>query len=127
MPSPGASIPIGKSQDKRNLVEAQGKNYKTENFKGLKEEVNNCLNKNCGTLSQGRNPSSLHLHPPTGADPVPQLSVPQSCPRRACLQGVLTHMRPQAHRLTEETSSSQREQDQITPEITSWQEARARI
>ena len=35
-----------------------------------------------------------------GANPVPQLSTPQSHPERAGLSGVLTHLRSQVHRLT---------------------------
>jgi hypothetical protein len=58
-------------------------------------------------------------------------SVPQSCPcvtalhtqipsRENGLTGVLTH------RLAGGTSHSERQQDQLTPQITRWQEARAR-
>ena len=56
----------------------------------------------------------LHLHPGAGA--VPQPSVHWSCQERAGLPGVLT----QAYRLTGGTSSSQRQQEHLTPEITRW-------
>jgi hypothetical protein len=55
-----------------------------------------------------------------GADPVPQLSIPNYCQERAGLPGVLTH------RLAGGTSHSQRQQDRITPEITRWREAMVR-
>jgi hypothetical protein len=48
------------------------------------------------------------------ADPVPQLSIPKFCQNRADLPGVLTHG------LTGQTSYSQRQQDQLTPQITGW-------
>ena len=68
--------------------------------------------------SLGQDPSGFHLHP--GADPVPQLSIPKFLPERTGLPGVLTH------RLAGGTSHSQRQQDQLTPEITRWQEASIR-
>lgn len=55
-----------------------------------------------------------------GADPVPQLSLPKSHQERAGLPGVLTH------RLIGGTSHSQKQHDQLTPQITRWQEASAR-
>jgi hypothetical protein len=55
-----------------------------------------------------------------GADPVPQFSIPKFLLGRTGIPGVLTH------RLTRERSHSQRQQDQLTPEITRWQDARAR-
>ena len=66
--------------------------------------------------SRGQDPSGFCLLP--GADPVPQLSIPQFLPERASLPGVLTH------RLAGGTSHSQRQQDQLKPEMTRWQEAR---
>jgi hypothetical protein len=55
-----------------------------------------------------------------GADPVPQLSISKFLLERTGLQGVLTHS------FVGGTSHSQRQQDQLTPEITRWQKARAR-
>ena len=55
-----------------------------------------------------------------GADPVPQLSIPKFYLERAGLPEGLTL------RLTVGTSHSQREQDQLTPGITRWREARSR-
>ena len=77
VPSRGANIPTVTSQDKKTktktkqkqkqkqktLVEAQGKDFKAEIFKGLKEEVKNSLNENRGTLSLGHNLSDFHLPP----------------------------------------------------------------
>jgi hypothetical protein len=54
-----------------------------------------------------------------GTDPVPQLSIPKFLLERPGIPGVLPH------RLAGGTSHSQR-QDQLTPEITRWHEARAR-
>jgi hypothetical protein len=54
-------------------------------------------------------------------EPVPQLSIPKFHLKRDGLPGVLTH------RLTRGKSHSQRQQDQLTPQITKWQEASARI
>jgi chromosome segregation ATPase len=51
---------------------------------------------------------------------VPQLSIPKFLPERTGLPGVLTH------RLTGGTNHSQRQQDQLTPEITRWQKANAK-
>jgi hypothetical protein len=50
----------------------------------------------------------------------PELSIPKFLLERTSLPGVLTQ------RLAGGTSHSQRQQDQLTPEITRWQEARAR-
>lgn len=47
-----------------------------------------------------------------GADPVPQLSIPKSLGERPDLPGVLT----QIYR----RDKSQRQQDQLTPQITRW-------
>jgi hypothetical protein len=66
----------------------------------------------------GQDPSSFHLHP--GANPVLQLSILKFLPERTGLPGVLTY------RLPGGTSHSQRQQDQLTTEITRWQEARAK-
>ena len=57
----------------------------------------------------------------SGADLVPQLSIPKSHQERTGLPGVLTH------RLTGGTSHSQRQKDQKTPQKTRWQEAGTRI
>ena len=54
-----------------------------------------------------------------GADPVPQLSIPKFL-KRTGLPGVLTYRR------AGRTSHSQRQQEQLIPEITRWGEARAR-
>ena len=62
----------------------------------------------------GQGPTGLHLQPGGGA--VPQPSVHWSCQERAGLPGVLT----QAYRPTGGTSSSQRQQEHLTPEITRW-------
>jgi hypothetical protein len=48
-----------------------------------------------------------------------RLEIPRSCWERAGLLGVLKH------RLAGGTGRSQRQQDQLTPEITRWQEVRA--
>jgi hypothetical protein len=68
--------------------------------------------------SRGQDPSSFHLH--LIADPVPQLFIHKFLPERTGLPEVLTH------RLIGGKSHSQRQQDQLTPEITRWWEARAR-
>ena len=60
-------------------------------------------------------PMGLHLHPRGGA--VPQPSVHWSCQERTGLPGVLR----QGYRPIGGTSSSQRQQDQLTPEKTRWQ------
>jgi hypothetical protein len=65
--------------------------------------------------SWGHDPSSFHLC--ARADTVPQLSIPQLHLKRDGLPRVLKHLRPQAHRVTRGTSSSLREQSQLTPEI----------
>jgi hypothetical protein len=67
-----------------------------------------------------KGPFCLHLYP--GVRDLPQLSVHESCQGRAHLPRVLT----QAYRCIGGTSSSQRQQDQLTPEITRWQKASAR-
>ena len=72
-----------------------------------------------GHRNQGTGRDSFYLH--LRADPVPQLSIPKFLPERTGLPGVLTH------RLTGGTNHSQRQQDQLTPEITRCWEARARI
>jgi hypothetical protein len=69
----------------------------------------------------GQGPSGLYLHP--GGRAVPQLSVHWSCQDRAGLPGVLT----QEYRLTRGTSSSQRQQEHLTQEITRWPMANIRI
>jgi hypothetical protein len=69
----------------------------------------------------GQCPTGLHLH--SGGKAVSQPSVHWSCQERAGLQGVLTR----AYRLIGRTSSSQRQQEHITPQITRWQKANARI
>ena len=69
----------------------------------------------------GNDPSSFHLRP--GANPVPHFSIPKSCPEKASLLEVLTHL---DHRFIGRTSYSQRQQDKLTPEITTWQEANIR-
>jgi hypothetical protein len=63
----------------------------------------------------GQGPTGLHLHP--GDEAVPQSSVHCSFQERSGLPGVLT----QAYRLTGRTSSSQRQQEHLTPGITRWQ------
>jgi hypothetical protein len=60
--------------------------------------------------SQEQDPSGFHLHP--GVEPVPYLSIPKFLPERDGLPGVLTHT------LSGGTSHSQRQQNQLTPEIT---------
>jgi hypothetical protein len=62
----------------------------------------------------GQGPKVLHLHPAGGA--IPQPFVHWACQERAGLPGVLT----QAYRLTRGTSSSQRQQEHLTLEITRW-------
>lgn len=52
-----------------------------------------------------------------------QLTAPQSWVKRACLPGVLTNLRPLAHRLIGGTSYSHRQQNQLTLETTRWREA----
>ena len=61
-----------------------------------------------------------------GADPVSQLSRPQSYPEITCPPGVLTHLGSQAPRPTGETISCQRHPDQLTPDISRWPEANRR-
>ena len=74
-----------------------------------------------GTVEQlGQVLSYLYLHP--GARAFPHPSVNRSCQERAGLSGVLT----QVYRPTGGSSSSQRQQDQLTLEITRWQKASAR-
>jgi hypothetical protein len=68
--------------------------------------------------SPGQDPSSFHLHP--GADRLPQFSIPKFLLERIGLPGVLTH------KFAGGTSHSQRQQDQLTPEITRWWEASER-
>jgi hypothetical protein len=58
--------------------------------------------------SQGQDPSHFCLHA------MPQLSLPKFLPEKTGLSGVLTH------RLAGGTSHRQRQQDQLTPEITRW-------
>ena len=70
-------------------------------------------------LEQG--PMGLYLQPGVGA--VPQPSAHWSCQERAGLPGVLT----QTYRLTGKTSSSQRHQEHLTPEITRRQKANSRL
>jgi hypothetical protein len=55
-----------------------------------------------------------------GVDPVPQLSVLKSFQERADIPVVLTH------RFTGGTNHNQRQQDQLKPEITRWQESKVR-
>ena len=62
----------------------------------------------------GQGPKGLYLQLGGGADP--QSYVHCSSQERAGLPGVLT----QAYRLTGGTSSSQRQQEHLTPEITRW-------
>ena len=64
----------------------------------------------------GQGPIGLHLHPDPEGGAFLQLSVHLSCQERAGLPGVLT----QAYRLTQGTSSSQRQQEHLTLEITRW-------
>ena len=65
----------------------------------------------------GQGPTGLHLHPGGGAVLLPSVHLP--CQGRACLEGVLTR----AYRFTWGTSSSQRQQEHLTPEITKWWKA----
>ena len=69
----------------------------------------------------GQGATGLYLQP--GGEAVPQPSVHWSCQEGAGLPGVLT----QAYRLTGGTSSSQRQQEHLTPKITRWQKANTRI
>ena len=85
------------------------------------------------------------LHPCSGGNPVPQLSVPKShqekaghpgvltwnhsspyqiLPGESALQKLLKHIWSLVHRLTGGTSPSQRQQDKLTPVISRCQEAR---
>ena len=73
-------------------------------------------NRNQGTASE-QDPSSFDLCP--RADTVPQPSIPKFLLERNSFPGVLTH------RLTGGTSHNQRQQEQLTPEITRWLKARA--
>jgi hypothetical protein len=68
----------------------------------------------------GKDPFGCHLH--LGAEAVPQTYVHRLHWERDGLPGVLT----QAYRPTGRTSSSQRQQDHLTPEVTRWQKASAR-
>lgn len=68
--------------------------------------------------SQGQDPSGFCLH--LRADPVSQLSIPKFLPEITGLPGVLTYS------LAGGTSHSQRQQDQLTQEITRWWESRTR-
>jgi hypothetical protein len=68
--------------------------------------------------SQGQDPSSFCLY--RGADPVPKFTIPKFLPERTGLPAELTH------RLAGGTSHSQSQQDQLTPEISRWRDARAR-
>lgn len=68
--------------------------------------------------SQGQDLSGFCLHP--RADTVPRLSIPNVLLERTGLPGVLTG------KLAGRTSHSQRQQNQLTPEISRWWEARAR-
>jgi hypothetical protein len=63
----------------------------------------------------------LHLLPEGEA--VPKPSVHWSCQERAGLPWVLT----QAYRLKVRTSSTQSQQEHLTPEITKWQKANTRV
>jgi hypothetical protein len=62
--------------------------------------------------SQGQDPSGFCLH--TRADPVPQLPIHKFLLEKTGLLGVLTN------RLTGGTSHSERQQDQLTADITRW-------
>ena len=73
--------------------------------------------RNQGTAGD-RIPSSFSLHPV--ADLVPQLYILKFLEEKTGLPGTLKH------RLEGETDHSQRQQDQLTPEITRWLEGRAR-
>ena len=66
-------------------------------------------------------PTGLHLH--SGGGAVPKFSMHWSSQERAGLPGALT----QAYRLTGGTRVGQRQQEQLTPEITRWWKANARI
>ena len=68
----------------------------------------------------GQIASGSHLHP--GAKAVPQPSLYRFHQERADLPRVLT----ESYRPTGGTRSSQRQQDQLTPEITRWQKASTR-
>ena len=67
-------------------------------------------------ISRGQYPSGYCLHP--RANPVPQLSIPKFLQERTGLPELLIH------RLGGGKSHSKRQQDQLTPEITKWQEAK---
>jgi hypothetical protein len=74
-----------------------------------------------GAVEQlGKGPLCIHLHPGAGAVPCPSLEC--SWQGWAPLLRVLT----QAYRPIGGTSSSQRQQEQLTPEITRWQKANTR-
>jgi hypothetical protein len=64
-------------------------------------------------ISWGQNPSGFCLYPRT----VPQLSIPKFLAEKTSIPEVLTH------RLARWISHSQRQQDQLTPEITRWWKA----
>ena len=66
---------------------------------------------------QGQDPPGFGLQP--CAKPEPQLSIFKFLLKRTGLLGI------QTYRLAGETSHSQTQQDQLTPEITRWWEARA--
>ena len=68
-------------------------------------------------ISWEQNPSGFCLH--TTADPVSELSIPTFLPERTGLLGI------QTYRLAGETSQSQTQQDQLTPEKTRWLKTRA--
>jgi hypothetical protein len=65
-----------------------------------------------------QNPSGFCLNP--RADPVPQLSISKFLLERTVLPGVVTR------KLSGHTSHSQRQQDQLTLELTRWWKANAR-
>ena len=56
----------------------------------------------------------------TWANPVPQLSISKFLPEKTGVSGVLIY------RLAGQISHSQRQQNQLTPEINKWQKAKAR-
>jgi hypothetical protein len=72
----------------------------------------------------GQDPFDLHVHPRVRLSHSPPITNPTQ--RKLVSPGILTHLKSQAHRPAGGTSSSQRQQDQLTPEITSWLEASTR-
>jgi hypothetical protein len=66
----------------------------------------------------GQDTSTFQLHP--GADTLPKLSIPKFLQERTGLSGVLKHG------LARKKSHSQRQQDQLSPEITRCRAARAK-